>query len=74
MNQQRAYILYDARAADGLGTDNAAVLVACESEEEAESYKGEFGGMACYSYRINGQNLEDERFEWNWFHIKSLTV
>lgn len=65
--EERVYILYDSRAADGLGTDEASVLVVCESEEEAESYKGDFGGMACYSYREEGERFVDERFEWNWF-------
>ena len=67
MAEKRAYILYDSRAADGMGTDDASVLVACESNEEALSYRGEYGGMACYSYREDGKNLVDEKFEWNWF-------
>ena len=63
----RTYILYDDRAADGCGTGDASVLVVCESEKEAHTYEGEFGGMACYSYAEEGKNLVDERFEWNWF-------
>lgn len=66
--EQRQYILYDDRAAaPGMGTENASVLVACDDNEEALSYRGDYGGMACYSYRVDGSNLVDERFEWNWF-------
>lgn len=64
---KRVYILYDDRAADGLGTSDASVLVVCEDEQEAREYCGEFGAMACYSYREDGENLIDERHEWNWF-------
>jgi len=63
----RTYILYDDRAADGAGTENASVLVACESNREAKSYRGDFGGMACYSYEEKDGELVDEQFEWNWF-------
>lgn len=45
MSEKRSYILYDSRAADGLGTDDASVLVACEDNDEALSYRGEFGAM-----------------------------
>jgi hypothetical protein len=64
---KRTYILYDSRAADGMGTDEASVFVVCETEKEAISYCGDFGGMACYSYKDDGKNLTDERHEWNWF-------
>jgi hypothetical protein len=67
MKEKRIYILYDSRAADGLGTDEASVLVVCETERQARSQCGEFGGMACYSYRDEGGELTDERHEWNWF-------
>ena len=66
-------MLFDDRAADGQGTENASVLVACEDEADALSFRGDFGGMACYSYKLeadpDGSNakLVDERFEWNWF-------
>jgi hypothetical protein len=63
----KQYILYDSRAAGGLGTDDASVLVACESEAEAKSYKGEFGGMSCYSYDIVDSKLVNEKWEWDWF-------
>lgn len=65
--QKRTYILYDSRASDGMGTDDASVLMVCESNQEAKSYRGEFGGMACYSYADDDKELTDERFEWNWF-------
>lgn len=67
MKNTRLFILYDDRAADGLGAAEASVLVACGSNREAKSYRGDFGGMACYSYRDEGGKLSDERFEWNWF-------
>jgi hypothetical protein len=68
MAAKRTYILYDDRAADGHGTEDASVLVACQSNREARSYRGDFGAMACYSYRTTaGGDLVDERFEWNWF-------
>ena len=63
----RQYILYDDRAAHGDGTEDASVLVVCDDNEEALDYRGDFGGMACYSYAVDGKNLIDERFEWNWF-------
>jgi hypothetical protein len=63
----RVFILYDDRAADGEGTEDAAVLVTCESNTEALGYRGEFGAMACYSYFDEQNDLVDERFEWNWF-------
>lgn len=65
-NDRRTYILYDSRACGG-ETDEASVLVCCESNKEAKSYKGDYGAMACFSYRRAGQNLVDERFEWNYF-------
>ena len=64
--QTRTYILYDARAI-AEGTDNASVLVACESNREAKSYRGMFGAMACYSYADADGILSDERCEWSWY-------
>lgn len=61
----RMYILYDGRACGGQGTDDATVLVACSSDREARGYKGDYGQMACYSYAVNGQELSDERWEWD---------
>lgn len=63
---ERTYILYDSRAGDG-NTEDATILVVCEDEEEANSYKGDFGGMVCFSYKDDGDKLTDERHEWNWF-------
>lgn len=63
----RVYVLYDDRAANGLGTDNASVLEVCESNAEACRAKGNYGAMACYSYRQEGSELVDECFEWNWY-------
>ena len=61
--EKRLYIIYDGRAISG-DTDDAAVMVACESLKEALSYKGDFGGdCVLYSYREDGNNLVDEKFE-----------
>lgn len=62
----RTYILYDSRAWGG-ETDEASVLVVCEDNEEACEYKGDYGGMACFSYAEQGDQLIDERHEWNWY-------
>jgi len=65
---KRVYILYDGRACGGKGTDEAQVLVACGSAKEAASYKGQFGQMACYSYKrmFKPARLEDEKWEWDY--------
>ena len=69
----RVYLLWDDRAMMGLGTELATVFEVCETEEEACEAKGNYGGMACYSYeRQVSQDgkpaqLTDERFEWDWF-------
>jgi len=71
---KRIFILYDDRAAaPGSNTDDASVLEVCESNEEALEARGDYGGMACYSYDVkkmpDGQtdHLINEQFEWNWF-------
>lgn len=64
---ERKYILYDDRAAHGMGTEDASILEVCDSDEEACEAKDDYGGMACYSYATKGDQLVDERFEWNWF-------
>lgn len=65
-SNDRKYILYDARACGDAGTDDASVLVACGSNKEAKSYRGDFGAMACYSYATDGGELTDERWEWDY--------
>ena len=67
MGQNRKYILYDSRACGAVGTDDAAVIVFCDSNKEAKSYKGQYGAMACYSYRENENMLDDEKWEWDYF-------
>ncbi len=62
----RTYILYDGRACGAAGTEDASVLVACDSNREAKSYKGDYGQMACYSYAVNGDQLSDERWGWDY--------
>ncbi len=67
MPEPRTYVLYDDRAACG-DTSEAFVLVVFESEEEAKTYKGDYGGMSCYSYKDDGDGMFiDERLEWNWY-------
>lgn len=62
----RKYILFDGRACGGVGTDDATVLVFCDTAEEAHSYKDDFGDAACYSYAVkDGNILYDERWEWD---------
>ncbi len=63
---KKMYILYDGRACAG-DSDEASVLVACDSNEEAKSYKGEYGQMACFSYDISGKDLINEQHEWNYY-------
>lgn len=63
---KRTWILYDGRACGGQGTEDASVLVCCGSNQEAKSYRGEYGDMACYSYAEKGTELTDERWEWDW--------
>lgn len=59
---KRLYIVYDGRAIDN--TDDAAVMVTCDSLKEARSYKGDFGdGCVIWSYAKKGEELVDERFE-----------
>lgn len=62
----RIYILYDGRAATG-DTEGATIFVVCDSEEEAQSYKDDFGQSCCYSYRKQDNKLTDERHEWNHY-------
>lgn len=67
----RTYILYDSRACVAQGTGDASVFVACDSDEEARSYCGDYGVMACYSYDVDANNnLINEKWEWDW-HPKS---
>lgn len=68
----RTFILFDDRAADGSGTEDASVLMVCEDNEEALDCRGDYGAMACYSYEVKktpdqSDELVDEQFEWNWF-------
>ena len=68
----REWILYDARACNGAGTDDAQILVCCDDEAEARTYCGDFGQMAAYSYARHNWNgpgrryVDDERWEWDW--------
>ncbi len=62
----RQYILYDSRACGG-DTEDASILVVCDSNREAKTYKGSYGAMACFSYRVDGKNMVDDRWEWNYY-------
>lgn len=66
--KKRLYIIYDGRAIDN--TNEAAVMVSCDSLKEARSYKGDYGiNCVIWSYRCTGkwkkgrELLDDERFE-----------
>lgn len=65
---KRFFILFDSRACGDAGTDDAAVLVACDGgDKEAQTYKGDFGDMAAYSYEVTKKNeLINERWEWDY--------
>ena len=67
--ERQTFILYDGRACDCAGTGSAQVLVACDSDEEARGYRGDFGAMACYSYVVgdDGVELLAERWEWDFW-------
>lgn len=63
----RRFILFDGRACNGVGTDDATVLMSCNSEAEAHREKTEFGdASACYSYKEEGNKLTDEKWEWDY--------
>lgn len=65
--EARRFILYDSRACGAQGTGDASMFVVCRSNREAKSYKGDFGAMACYSYRVDKTHLIDEQWEWDWY-------
>jgi hypothetical protein len=44
---ERFFVLYDARART-MGSDETAVLVTADTEEEARSWNGEFGEGTCW--------------------------
>lgn len=75
----RLWILYDGRACVGF-TDDATVLVSCDDDEEARTYAGNYGDMACYSYRVEKvqgkkpDELMDERWEWNWLANEGFSL
>ena len=63
----RLWILYGGRDCGAHG-----VLVSCDDETEARGYAGNYGDMACWSYRIQKSRgtkpdeLVGERWEWDW--------
>jgi len=64
---KRFYIIYDSRAAHGMGTKDATVICTAETLKEAKqnAFFGDFGSVAVYSYSKEGKNLVDEQFEFN---------
>jgi len=66
MPEERTYILYDSRACGDQGTEDASVFDTADSNKEAKSLKGDYGAMACYSCRKDGNQLVDERWEWDY--------
>lgn len=59
----RLYIIYDERAYT-MDTDDAMVMCTADSMKEArEDRDSMFPGCPIYSYAINGDKLEDQRFE-----------
>ncbi len=66
--------MFDSRACGGAGTDDATVLVFCESNKEAKSYKGQYGAMACYSYEYeDGDRLVNEKWEWDYLPKEAVS-
>jgi len=63
MNEERVWVLYDGRALDGAGTADAAVLTVCRSEGEARRECRNWSEAAVYSYRQEGIEFHDERYE-----------
>ena len=68
-SEPRVYVIYDGRACDG-DTSEASVILSGLSEKEATRKRygpnaGEYGTVACFSYRKDCQELIDERHEWN---------
>jgi hypothetical protein len=51
MSQRRMWILYDERARGGC-TDDAAVLVACDSKREARRFVRDWPRCAVYRYDV----------------------
>lgn len=57
----RLYIVYDARAM--YDVDAATVFTTADTLHEARRDAKGYGGGVIYSYKKNGQILDDERFE-----------
>ena len=71
MSDEKRYVLFDGRAMGASGTDDAWAHVLCKSDACARSYAGDYGAMACYSYKVEkhegrADRLIDERWEWDW--------
>ena len=59
----KLFLVYDARACGNQGTQDAQVMVSCNSLKEARSYRGDFGTMAAiYSYDTNDKELINEQW------------
>jgi hypothetical protein len=72
----RIYLLFDARACGGVGTDRAVCVYIAESEQEARSRQDDFGAVACYSYaQMKGDektHLKDEQWEWDYIPLDKV--
>jgi len=71
------FVLWDARAAGGVGTnDDPSCLTASEDEKEVRDYaaEGHEGACSCYSYVKNAEDvMVDEQWEWDWFPGKGFS-
>jgi len=65
MPEKRVFVLFDGRAAGGMGTSDASVICVEENDKDAREVAKEYGQVACYSYRREGKNLVDEQWEWD---------
>lgn len=61
----RLWVLYDGRSRGGVGCEDATVLVSASSEKEARKDARMFPDSACYSHLIEGDQLIDDRWEWD---------
>ncbi len=62
---ERVYLLYDARACGGVGTDDAICVEACGTQDACFNSAPDYGDCACYSFHAEGRELSDDRWEWD---------
>lgn len=58
----KIFLVYDGRACGGIGTDNATVMVVCESLKEARNCQEDYGQCAIYEYEDRNGTLVNEQW------------